>query len=110
MKPINVELLMGHSVGVSNSYYKPKETELLEDYKKAIPLLSIEQAIATTDVSKEIEELRKEVDENKLGMELLRPLMKQLAKESKTKKFTFTAPDGTVIGSVSLNDLEKQEG
>jgi hypothetical protein len=32
MKPINVETLLSHSVGVSNSYYRPTETELLEEY------------------------------------------------------------------------------
>jgi hypothetical protein len=32
MKPINVELTMGHNIGVSASYYKPQEHEVLEDY------------------------------------------------------------------------------
>jgi len=41
MKPINVELLMGHSTGLSDSYYRPRENELLEDYLKAVPLLTI---------------------------------------------------------------------
>lgn len=36
MKPINVELLMGHSgYGVSKSYSRPTEKEVLEDYLKA---------------------------------------------------------------------------
>jgi hypothetical protein len=29
MKPINVELLMGHDIGIARSYYKPTEAELL---------------------------------------------------------------------------------
>ena len=41
MKPINVEILMGHNIGVSASYYKPKEHEVLEDYLKAVDHLSI---------------------------------------------------------------------
>jgi flagellar capping protein FliD len=32
MKPINVETLLSHSIGVSNSYYRPTETELLREY------------------------------------------------------------------------------
>ena len=36
MRPINVEILMGHNIGVSASYYKPKEHEVLEDYLKAL--------------------------------------------------------------------------
>ena len=50
MKPINVETLMGHSVGISDSYYRPTEKELLEDYLKAVPLLTVS----------EVEEVRRE--------------------------------------------------
>jgi hypothetical protein len=32
---------MGHSTGISDSYYRPNERELLEDYMKAIPELTI---------------------------------------------------------------------
>lgn len=41
MKPINVEKLLSHSIGISNSYYRPTETELLEDYLKVSNLLVI---------------------------------------------------------------------
>jgi hypothetical protein len=41
MKPINIEKLMGHSVGISDSYYRATERELLEDYLKVVDLLSV---------------------------------------------------------------------
>jgi hypothetical protein len=41
MRPINVEITMGHDIGVSASYYKPTEHEVLEDYLKAVELLTI---------------------------------------------------------------------
>ena len=41
MKPINVEITMGHNIGVSQSYYKPTEREVMEDYLKAIDSLTI---------------------------------------------------------------------
>jgi hypothetical protein len=41
MKPINVELTMEQVLGLSESYYKPTEKEVLEDYLKAVPLLTI---------------------------------------------------------------------
>lgn len=44
MKPINVEILMGHSVGISDSYYRPTENELLEDYLKAASVLTVSHA------------------------------------------------------------------
>ena len=41
MRPINVEITMGHDIGVSKSYYKPTEREVMEDYLKAVELLTI---------------------------------------------------------------------
>ncbi len=41
MKPINIEKLIGHSIGISDSYYRATEHELLEDYLKAIDFLTI---------------------------------------------------------------------
>ena len=41
MKPINVEILMGHSVGISDSYYRPTEKELLQDYVRVTDALTV---------------------------------------------------------------------
>jgi hypothetical protein len=41
MKPINIEKLMNHSAGISDAYYRATEDEMLEDYLKAVDLLSI---------------------------------------------------------------------
>ncbi|MDR4490058.1 MAG: hypothetical protein R2685_04045 [Candidatus Nitrosocosmicus sp.] len=41
MKPINIEMLLSHSIGISNSYYKPTENELLEDYLRVCDSLLI---------------------------------------------------------------------
>jgi hypothetical protein len=35
--------MMGHSIGISDSYYRITETELLEDYLKATELLTINE-------------------------------------------------------------------
>jgi integrase len=43
MKPINVEILMGHSVGISGSYYRPTENDLLQGYLKAVDALTISE-------------------------------------------------------------------
>lgn len=40
MKPINVEITMGHDIGISISYYKPTEREVLDDYLRAQDLQS----------------------------------------------------------------------
>jgi len=41
MKPINIEKLMNHSTGISDSYYRATEMEVLDDYLKAVNMLSI---------------------------------------------------------------------
>jgi hypothetical protein len=41
MKSINIEVLMGHSIGISDSYYKITEDELLREYLKASDYLMI---------------------------------------------------------------------
>jgi hypothetical protein len=41
MRPINVEITMGHDLGISESYWRPTEAEVLEDYLKAVSLLTI---------------------------------------------------------------------
>lgn len=43
MKSINIETLMGHSIGISNSYYRATEEELLDEYLKAVDFLTIEE-------------------------------------------------------------------
>ena len=56
MKPINVEITMGHNIGLSSCYYKPTEKEVLQDYLNAVELLTIngnEQKL-----SRQVEELK----------------------------------------------------
>jgi len=60
MKSINIEKLMGHSVGISDSYYRATESELLDDYLKAIDLLTINEESRLRNKVKvlEVEKLR----------------------------------------------------
>lgn len=62
MKPINIEKLMNHSVGISDCYYRATEQELLEDYLRAIDYLSI--GGNETKLTKEIEGLKEKSREN----------------------------------------------
>ena len=63
MKSINVEVLMGHTIGVSDSYYKPSEKEILDDYLKAIPILTISKN-NNMILEKEIKELQEKNENN----------------------------------------------
>ena len=57
MKSINVEMLMGHDIGVSGHYYRPAESDILEDYMThAVDALTIDP---TQRLKQENAELRK---------------------------------------------------
>ena len=73
MKSINIELLMGHNIGVSGHYYKPTEQEVFHDYLKAVDALTIVSAQTLEKQVKDLEDkhsdeweaLMKEVNELK---------------------------------------------
>ena len=58
MKSINVEVLLNHSTGVSDSYYRPREDEILIDYLNAVEFLTINDN--NEKIHREINELRKQ--------------------------------------------------
>jgi hypothetical protein len=63
MRPANVEILMGHDIGVSESYWRPTEKEVLEDYLKAAPLLPVNQDnLALRKQVQELNEKSKDTD------------------------------------------------
>lgn len=63
MKSINVEILMGHTIGVSDSYYKPAEREILEDYLKAITVLTVNNS-NNKHLEEEIQKVREKYETN----------------------------------------------
>ena len=62
MRPINVEITMGHDIGVSASYYKPQAGEVLEDYLKAVDLLTINSDKVI--LQKQVTELKEKSKDN----------------------------------------------
>ena len=64
MKVMNVKLLMDHDTGISKSYYRPIEQELLEDYLKAINVLTINKNNNNAIIEKEIKELKEKNENN----------------------------------------------
>jgi vacuolar-type H+-ATPase subunit I/STV1 len=62
MKPINVEITMGHNIGVSQSYYKPTEKEVMEDYLKTADSLTINGDKIV--LQKQVSELREKTKDN----------------------------------------------
>lgn len=78
MHHLNVELIMGHkTTGTQETYWRPTEEEVLEDYLKAVQSLTINEDVTNIkkhqenlekrqeDKDKEIQELRKEQEKMK---------------------------------------------
>jgi integrase len=81
MKPINVELTMGHNIGVSASYYKPTEHEILKDYLKAVDILTISNDNAV--LQKEVAELQQKSKDNEY---IIRGKLQEKDEEMKSMK------------------------
>jgi hypothetical protein len=62
MRPINVEITMGHDIGVSKSYYKPTEKEVMEDYLKVVDSLTISGDKVV--LQKQVTELKEKTRDN----------------------------------------------
>ena len=68
MKTLNVEYLMGHDVGLNKNYNRPPVQDLLEDYLRAVPDLTILEQVPV--VSEDVEQLKK--DKEDLAKRLVR--------------------------------------
>jgi hypothetical protein len=103
MRPINIETLMGHSTGISDSYYRPNENELLKDYLNAIPELTIsKENRLVTDAEKlrihssgieenknEIAQLKEEIRKIKLKNEVTEAIRQGLIEWSENHPETI---------------------
>lgn len=62
MKSLNVEMLLGHDTGLNESYYRPSTKELLADYLKAMPDLTILEKVEAQQ-SEDVVQLKSRVQE-----------------------------------------------
>ena len=62
MKPINVEITMGHNIGLSESYYRPTQQEVLQDYLKAVDNLTI--GLDKAVLQKQVDRIKQETKDN----------------------------------------------
>ena len=68
MNTLIVEFLMGHDIGLAESYFKPTEQAMLEEYVKAVDQLTINND--TMKVQKKIAELQKRSSDNEYILKL----------------------------------------
>lgn len=70
MKSINVEICMGHNIGVSKSYYKPEEKEVFKDYSNAVNLLTVDEENKLKNKLNELSEIN-QINEDTINKRLL---------------------------------------
>lgn len=92
MKPINTEKLMNHSIGISNSYYRATENDILEDYLKAVDYLTVSKENKTVE----------EKQDNDREVQNLKEQMR-LMKESQTEILALLKDPSKLIASLNGN-------
>jgi integrase len=99
MKPAAVEMLMGHSLGICDSYFKPTEEEILTEYRKAADALSINDTqklklevenlkVGISELehkNRRIEELEKQQRENTVMLQTIASIMAEADSVTKRK-------------------------
>jgi integrase len=61
MKPINIETLLSHSTGISDSYFRPTYNELFQDYLGVTRTLSLETTEVPADIRSQFDQLAAEI-------------------------------------------------
>jgi len=110
MKPINIETLLSHSVGISDHYYRPTENELLEDYLKAVDFLGINEE---SRLKLKVQELTEKTQDNEYIQSKLQDKDKQI--QAMNEKYDLLQSQiQTILSALSnadqssKNELSKQ--
>ena len=77
--PTIIERLMGHSMGLDNSYFQPTLEQLFAEYQKGMADLTIDDAERLLVERKEVEKQISEFESQKLEQKLLKERMNILA-------------------------------
>lgn len=103
MKSINIEKLMGHSIGISDSYYRATEKELLEDYLKAVDYLTISNE---HKLQKDITNIIDQSDENYTQLKF--EILKKEAEITLLKEEELSNSDAIAALSERVRHLTKE--
>jgi integrase len=102
MRELIVSMLMSHDTGIVLHYLRPKEEDVLSEYQKAIPLLTVNQE--ENSLNKKIEELE---EKNKTSIYVIKGKMEEKdekVKELEAKYQTMNSILQNLIKSISSVD------
>jgi hypothetical protein len=111
MRPLHVELLMGRDIGVSGSYLRPTEQELLDDYVKAVDGLTIStnQKVAVQQ-QKQVTELIEKSEQKHAEKDREAENIKRELAELKEEQQKFIESFHTQMELTVRNTIEKELG
>jgi hypothetical protein len=112
MRPLNVEITLGHDIGLSGSYYKPTEKEVLEDYLKAIDLITINSSQKVLE--KQIIELKENSKDNeyiiKARLQEKDEQIQELKKNDKVKEDALASlSDQLLFLTERIQEIERKQ-
>jgi hypothetical protein len=90
MRTLYVEFLMGHNTGLKESYNRAQEDELLNEYLKAVPDLTILEQVSQTEVVNDIESMKKKMSEMELREEKRAEFIFETVKSLQETLVTFS--------------------
>jgi integrase len=110
MKPINVEKLLAHSIGISDSYYRPTEKDLLEDYLKIQHLLCIDKKTQLQNILDKYDEKNEEVtlEINARLYKKDKEIEELIQKDKSKEEIIAGISDQLIIITNKLNELENK--
>lgn len=115
LRPLFSELLRGHSIGLPGHYLRPTEDELLEQFLKAAPLLTINDIVDKAIMQKKIAELTEKAERADWRDEELEQAIntadetKQKLEDTTKELLEFKAREEKLEKMVELYGKEKTE-
>jgi integrase len=108
MKPIHIEYLMGHSLGITGHYFRPQEDEVFRDYLKAIDGLLIDKDQKTaTLLQKQVAELAEKNEEANQVISTKLAQKEKEAEEMRKQIAELTKTQQVIVKN--LDDMAKTE-
>lgn len=110
MKSLFVDVLANHDTGVKKHYLRIKESELLQEYLKAVDALTIDP---TKRLEKKVQDLEgqqtEEIDRQSREIITLKAQMSKLAEDNAKRRFIKADKDGYFeIDIKKLNEIETE--
>ena len=103
MKSLNVSYLMGHDTGITAHYYRPKMNELLDDYVKSIPYLTINDEFR---LSKQVQQLQEQDGYQKYVIDKkMKEKDDQITELQRSMKFLTDTVNRALLAGESVNKI-----